>query len=267
MTPFGGYKRSGLDVKMASRRSWPICNKICLIATETSAANPFIMKWGNIQMGLTSTHWGTYQPGTGRIQMSGRRSRSSISAGGLSMFWMPVADNRPYGAQRLAGAKGSCPVCPAPGNSYVEVDWQTALDLVAGELNRVRTDYGNQAIYAGCYGWASAGRFHHAQRQIHRFLNCIGGYTKSVNTYSFAAAEVIVPHAGDFRGFIYNQTSWNPLSRMAACLSVLAASRLKMDRLIRGNRQTYSKTAYAGSPSGWDTICQYSPLQTIFWMW
>jgi biotin/methionine sulfoxide reductase len=70
-------------------------------------------------------------------------------------------------------------------DSFVEIDWQTALDLVAGELDRVRTDYGNQAIFAGCYGWASAGRFHHAQSQIHRFLNCIGGYTKSVNTLQF----------------------------------------------------------------------------------
>lgn len=35
-------------------------------------------------------------------------------------------------------------------------------------------------------------RFHHAQSQVHRFLNCLGGNVYHVNTYSAAAAEVIV---------------------------------------------------------------------------
>jgi len=45
------------------------------------------------------------------------------------------------------------------------VSWDEALDLVAGELGRVKRDFGNQAIFGGSYGWASAGRFHHAQSQ------------------------------------------------------------------------------------------------------
>lgn len=77
---------------------------------------------------------------------------------------------------------------------FVAVDWQTALDLAAAELERVRTDYGNQAIFGGSYGWSSAGRFHHAQSQLHRFLTTIGGYTSKRDTYSHAAGEVIVPH-------------------------------------------------------------------------
>ena len=63
------------------------------------------------------------------------------------------------------------------------MEWDEALDLVAAELRRVRTEHGNEAIFGGSYGWASAGRFHHAQSQLHRFLNCIGGYTASVNSY------------------------------------------------------------------------------------
>lgn len=77
---------------------------------------------------------------------------------------------------------------------FVEVEWDRALDLVADELDRVRSTFGNQAIYGGSYGWASAGRFHHAQSQIHRFLNAIGGYTYSVDDYSIAAGHVITPH-------------------------------------------------------------------------
>ena len=77
---------------------------------------------------------------------------------------------------------------------FVPVSWQIAETLVVNELQRVIEQHGNKAIYGGSYGWASAGRFHHAQSQIHRFLNCIGGYTCSVDTYSLAAGEVILPH-------------------------------------------------------------------------
>ncbi|HEU5111963.1 MAG TPA: molybdopterin-dependent oxidoreductase, partial [Acidimicrobiia bacterium] len=77
---------------------------------------------------------------------------------------------------------------------FVEVGWDRALDLVAAELERVRSTFGNKSIYGGSYGWASAGRFHHAQSQIHRFLNAIGGYTYSVDDYSIAAGHVITPH-------------------------------------------------------------------------
>ncbi len=81
---------------------------------------------------------------------------------------------------------------------FVEVGWDEALDLLAGELDRVRKEHGNQAIYGGSYGWASAGRFHHAQSQVHRFLNSIGGYTYSVDDYSIAAGHVITPHVFGF---------------------------------------------------------------------
>ena len=65
---------------------------------------------------------------------------------------------------------------------------------VAAELDRVRDEHGNEAIFGGSYGWASAGRFHHAQSQLHRFLNLLGGYTGSVNTYSIGASSVLLPH-------------------------------------------------------------------------
>ncbi|MDU3717101.1 MAG: molybdopterin-dependent oxidoreductase [Klebsiella michiganensis] len=77
---------------------------------------------------------------------------------------------------------------------FVEVSWEVALDLLARELNSVKTRCGNEAIFGGSYGWASAGRFHHAQSQLHRFLKCFGGYTASTNTYSSAAGERILPH-------------------------------------------------------------------------
>lgn len=79
-------------------------------------------------------------------------------------------------------------------DDYVQVSWEEATSLLAGELRRVIDRHGNSAIYGGSYGWGSAGRFHHAQSQVHRFLNALGGYTRSVNSYSTGAAEVIYPH-------------------------------------------------------------------------
>jgi biotin/methionine sulfoxide reductase len=77
---------------------------------------------------------------------------------------------------------------------FVPVSWATALDLAAEALGHTVEHHGPNAIYGGSYGWSSAGRFHHAQSQIHRFLRLNGGYVASVNSYSTAAAEVIIKH-------------------------------------------------------------------------
>jgi biotin/methionine sulfoxide reductase len=79
-------------------------------------------------------------------------------------------------------------------DEFVRVDWDTLGKLLAQELQRVKREHGSSAIFGGSYGWGSAGRFHHAQSQIHRFLNCFGGYTASVGTYSYGASQVIMPH-------------------------------------------------------------------------
>lgn len=95
----------------------------------------------------------------------------------------------------------------------VEVSFGEAINLVAGELDRIRRDFGNQAIFGGSYGWGSAGRFHHAQSQVHRFLNSIGGYTSSVNTYSHAADEVILPHiVGDRDWLLQSTPRWSQIA-------------------------------------------------------
>src|SRR6201986_271113 len=85
----------------------------------------------------------------------------------------------------------------APGRGdepFVPVSWETALDLLSGELRRVYRDHGAEAVYGGSYGWASAGRFHHAQSQVHRFLNCLGGYVHHVNSYSLGTSAVLLPY-------------------------------------------------------------------------
>lgn len=77
---------------------------------------------------------------------------------------------------------------------FVEVDWDTALGLVAGEIDRVRGEHGNAAIFAGSYGWTSSGRVNHAPNLLKRMLNLVGGFTGHTDTYSIAAGAVLVRH-------------------------------------------------------------------------
>ena len=62
---------------------------------------------------------------------------------------------------------------------FVPVSWDKALDLVAGEIERVRREHGHAAIMGGSQGWSSAGMFHEARVQLHRFLAASGGYRRS----------------------------------------------------------------------------------------
>ncbi len=106
-------------------------------------------------------------------------------------------------------AEGPGPSALRGREPFVEVDWDEAVDLLAAELDRVRREHGNEAIFGGSYGWASAGRFHHAQSQVHRFLNTIGGYTSSVNNYSHGTSMALLPHVvGDAITVIRKGSSW-----------------------------------------------------------
>lgn len=95
-------------------------------------------------------------------------------------------------------------------DSFVPVTWDKALELLSAELARVRDTYGPGAIFGGSYGWSSAGRFHHAQGQVHRFLNTVlGGYVRSVNSYSAGASGVILPHIlGPYSAVTQRNVTW-----------------------------------------------------------
>ena len=68
---------------------------------------------------------------------------------------------------------------------------------------------GPEAVFGGSYGWSSAGRFHHAQSQVHRFLNSLGGYVRSVNTYSVGTSEVVLPRIfGRRADLLRSLTAW-----------------------------------------------------------
>ncbi len=97
--------------------------------------------------------------------------------------------------------------------AFVEISWDRAEALVAAEIARVRAAHGNEAIFGGSYGWSSAGRFHHAQSQVHRFLNAAGGYVRHMDSYSLGAARVLMPHiVAPMEELFALHTSWDVLA-------------------------------------------------------
>ena len=98
-------------------------------------------------------------------------------------------------------------------DSFVPMAWDRVLDLLAGELARVRDAHGPGAVFGGSYGWSSAGRFHHAQSQVHRFLNmALGGYVRSVNSYSAGASAVLFPHIlGPVEAISRRNVTWDQI--------------------------------------------------------
>ena len=222
------------------------------------------------RMPLTNSHWGAYRVTvlngrvTGMHPFEADPDPSPIGPAMVDLLDDPLRITAP--AVRKGWLEGG------PDSSgdhrgkdeFVEVSWDEATKLVANELKRVKADHGNRAIFAGSYGWASAGRFHHAQGQLKRFLNCIGGYTSSVNTYSFAAAEVVVPHVlGDFRSLLDRATSWDSIAGNCDLFVALGGLPLRNAQISQGG--TGAHVQRAGILSAHRAGCRFvniSPLRS-----
>lgn len=73
---------------------------------------------------------------------------------------------------------------------FVEVSRDVALGLVAEELKRVTSKFGNEAIFDGSYGWSSAGRFHHAQSQVLNARDACPTYATGTRMVTNSSAAV-----------------------------------------------------------------------------
>lgn len=152
----------------------------------------------------TAAHWGSYQFQDGDKDLTPLSDDPMPSV--IGSGWVSAAKNTSSRILRPAIRKGWLEKdggANRNNDSFIEVSWDEALDATASELSRIRDIHGNGAIFGGSYGWSSAGRFHHAQSQMRRFLALAGGYVSSKDTYSHAAAEVLFPHIiglsnGDF---------------------------------------------------------------------
>ncbi|MDT5066021.1 MAG: biotin/methionine sulfoxide reductase [Mycobacterium sp.] len=113
-------------------------------------------------------------------------------------------------------------------DEFVAVSWDELTELLADELRRIVDTHGNEAIYGGSYGWASAGRFHHAQGQVHRFLKMLGGYTFSRHSYSLGATGVIMPRVvGTHDDLFKRSTQWDVIAEHTDLLVCFGGVALK----------------------------------------
>lgn len=187
-----------------------------------------------------SSHWGVFSARMkdGRVEV--RPHAADPDPNGIIENFPTALRHRARIAQPMV-RRGWLENGPGPDkrrgrDDFVPVSWEKALDLLGGELKRVRDGAGPGAIFGGSYGWASAGRFHHAQSQIHRFLNvACGGYVKSVNSYSSGSSQVLIPHIiGDYEGLTKRNVSWEQIAEHSEIVLAFGGMALKNSMVAGG---------------------------------
>lgn len=192
------------------------------------------------QLRTHSAHWGAFHAGMEGERLIVRPHPADPDPNPL-IDNFPDALRHPARIAAPAIRRGWLERGPAAANmrgrdEYVQVSWDKALDLLSRELLRLRDAYGPSTIFGGSYGWSSAGRFHHVQSQIHRFLNvAMGGYVRSVNSYSAGCAEVLIPHVlGSYEKAVRRNVTWAQISRHTEVVLAFGGMALKNSRVAGG---------------------------------
>lgn len=150
-------------------------------------------------------------------------------------------------------------------DAYVALPWEEVLDLLAAELRRVKERHGAGAVFGGSYGWSSAGRFHHAQSQVHRFLNTtLGGYVRSVNSYSAGASGPMLPHIlGSMEEVARRNVTWEQIVAHTDVVLAFGGMALKNSRVASGgiSRHVERSSMREAAARGCRFVC-ISPLKS-----
>jgi biotin/methionine sulfoxide reductase len=216
-------------------------------------------------MHLFATHFGTYEvsfDGKGKPQLLPFRHDAEPSEMGLG--YLELAEH-PQRTRVPMVRRSWLEEGPLAGtgmrrgrDEFVEVGWDQATTLIVDELRRVRSTHGNHSIFGGSYGWASAGRFHHAQSQLKRLLNLAGGFTSSVNTYSYGAAGVLLPHilGPDYKDACDTSPSWNDIADNCGLLVGFGGFRLSNAQVEAGGTGSHRSVE-------WLRLCQGKGMRTV----
>ncbi len=132
------------------------------------------------------THWGTYRArmkdgaAVALDAYEGDPDPSPIANAMIGALTHPCRIARPSVRQSFLECGKDATGAGRGSEPFVEVDWSEAFDLVARELERVRTQHGNSAIYGGSYGWAQRRTlssrtepdpsFSELHRRLHQFV-------------------------------------------------------------------------------------------------
>ncbi len=91
------------------------------------------------------------------------------------------------------------------------------------------------SILGGSYGWASAGRVHHARTLVRRFLFLGGGCVDQLGNYSFGAAQFFLPHViGTFEPVTGGVTDWVSVIKNTRLIVAFGGLALKNSQVTSG---------------------------------
>jgi biotin/methionine sulfoxide reductase len=131
---------------------------------------------------------------------------------------------------------------------FVPVTWDRALALVASEIARVKAEHGNAAIMGGSQGWGSAGIFHAARGQLHRFLGAAGGFVDQTTNYSFGTALAFLPHVlGSAQAVTGPLTSWSSIARHCRLMVMFGGANPKNTQVAKGGCASHSTAGALGA--------------------
>lgn len=219
---------------------------------------------------LTCNHWGAYRVETynGRVKdlhpFEHDQNPSPIGKGIVDVLY---SNNRIYSPMVRKSWLNNGPDSNSHKRGcepFYEVSWDTVETLVAEELKRVINTYGNEAIFGGTYGWASAGRFHHAPSQLKRFLNCLGGFTTRKDSYSLAAGEVVMPYVlGPFMKLLDQATSWSSIEGNTDLFVAFGGVPLRNSQINAGGLGNHStRNGLERSSRAGTKFINFSPIES-----
>jgi biotin/methionine sulfoxide reductase len=187
----------------------------------------------------TASHWGVYNVETidGKILGTTPFAKDARPAKYVSSLPETVRHelriDRPHVRESYLRHRANAPRNRG-GEAFVPVSWETALDLIEGELRRVKDRFGNEAIYGGSYGWASAGRFHHSPSVLKRFLGLCGGYVDKTGNHSFGAAMHIMPYVIGNGDVPFHTVAWSQMIEHTRLVVMFGGSSLKNTQIDSG---------------------------------
>jgi len=204
------------------------------------------------QTHVTTSHWGAFEVDVegGRI-VATRPFAADPNPPAIPAI-LPAAVHHDTRVARPAIRRGWLESRSREGRGsedFIDLPWDEALDIAAEEIARVKAAHGNEAIFGGSYGWSSAGRFHHAQSQVHRFLNCIGGYVASFGSYSTGCAQAIMPHVFgvEFLKLLYEcQDGWGTIHDHTETLVMFGGINPKNSQVSMGGVTEHETAGWFG---------------------
>jgi biotin/methionine sulfoxide reductase len=181
-------------------------------------------------------HWGAYTALVENGRVVGCEPFARDPAPSAMLDAIPAMVHSPLRIARPAVRKGWRNGKPRTGaDEFEEVSWPVAIELVAGEIKRVREEFGATAIFGGSYGWSSAGRLHHARTLVRKFLALGGGFVDQLGNYSWGAAQFLLPHViGTFQPVTGRVTDWSSVVKHTRLMIAFGGLALKNAQITSG---------------------------------